>query len=113
MGLEPRLEATVAAGRAELTFSVANVGAEPITFRFAGDAAAEIVVRTDGETVWRWRDERSEADAGMPLRDQELGPGDTVVHRATWSNPPAGEYDAVAMVAARNVDEVARTTFTV
>lgn len=113
MGLEPRLEATVAAGRAELTFSVANVGTEPVIFRFAGDAAAEIVVKSDGDTVWRWLDERSGTNAGKPLCDQELAPGDTVVHRATWSNPPAGEYDAVARVAARNVDEMARTTFTV
>lgn len=113
MALSARLEATVEAGRAELTFSVANVGTEPVTLHFADDAAAEIVVRTDGEPVWRWRDERAGADAGTPLRDQELAPGDTVVHRATWSDPPAGEYAAEARVAARNVDESARTTFSV
>ena len=113
MSLEASLEAVVEAGRAELTFSVANVGTEPVTLRFDGDAAAEIVVSRAGEPAWRWRDERSPAEAGTPLRDQELAPGDTVVHRAVWTEPPAGDYEATAAVAARNVDASARTRFSV
>ena len=113
MPLEAGLEASVEAGRAELTFSVANVGTEPVTLRFAGDAAAEIVVYEGDEAVWRWRDERSPAEAGTPLRDQELTPGDTVVHRAEWPDPPAGEYSAEAVVTARNVEASARARFAV
>lgn len=112
MSLEAELGTSVAAGRAELTFSVANVGTEPVTLRFDGDAAAEIVVFADGEPVWRWRDERADS-SGAPLADQTLSPGDTVVHRATWDDPPAGDYTAEARVAAANVDRTARTTFSV
>lgn len=112
MSLEAGLEASVEAGRAELTFNVANVGTEPVTLRFDGDVAAEIVVFADGEPVWGWRDERA-GSSGAPLADQTLSPGDTVVHRATWVDPPAGDYTAEASVAAANVDRTARTTFSV
>lgn len=113
MALEARLQATVDAGRAELTFSVANVGTEPVTLRFDGDVAAELTVLDDDETVWRWRDERSTEAPGPPLADQTLAPGDTVVHRATWVDPPTGDYVAEAATAARNVEQSARTTFSV
>jgi hypothetical protein len=112
MALEAELVATVEAGRVELTFSVANVGTEPVTLRFDGDAAAEISVFADGERVWRWRDERA-GEAGTPLADQTLSPGDTVVHRATWDDPLAGDYTAEARVAATNVDRSARATVSV
>ncbi|MDZ7700567.1 MAG: BsuPI-related putative proteinase inhibitor [Halobacteriales archaeon] len=113
MNFEAALEADVEAGRVELTFSVANVGTEPATLQFAGDVAAEIAVRRGGEVVWTWRDERAPGDAGTPLRDQELAPGDTVVHRAIWDAPPPGEYVAEATVAARNLDASARAEFAV
>ena len=112
MALEAELSATVEAGRAELTFTVANVGTEPVTLRFDGDAAAEIAVYADEERVWRWRDERA-GGTGTPLADQTLSPGDTVVHRATWDDPPAGDYTAEAGVAAANVERTASTTFSV
>lgn len=113
MALEAELAATVEAARAELTFSVANVGTEPVTLRFGSDAAAEIIVFDGEEPVWRWRDERTGSDTGTPLADQTLAPGDTVVHRATWNDPSGGDYVAEATVTARNVDESARTTFSV
>ncbi len=113
MALEARLDATVEAGRAELTFSVVNAGTEPVTLRFDAAAAAEIVVSEGGEPVWTWRDERAGPEAGRPLRDQTLSPGDTVVHRATWEAPPPGAYEAEASVAATNVERSARTTFAV
>ena len=113
MELEARLGAEVAAGRVELTFSVANVGTEPVTLRFADDAAAEVDVRRGDEVVWRWRDERDPAEAGRPLRDQELSPGDTVLHRAQGPDPEPGEYVAEATVAAENADASATTRFAV
>lgn len=113
MALEARLDASVEAGRAEFTFSVVNGGTEPVTLRFDTDAAAEIAVFAAGERVWHWYDERSGTDAGTPLEDQTLAPGDTVVHRATWDAPPAGDYVAEASVQAANVDRSARTSFSV
>lgn len=113
MPLEASLDATVEAGRAAFTFNVANVGTEPVTLRFEADAAAEIVVLEGDERVWTWRDERGGTDAGTPLADQTLAPGDTVVHRATWDSPPSGEYVAEGSVAAANVELSARTAFAV
>lgn len=110
MPLEAQLDATVEAGRVELTFSVANAGAEPVTLEFDDDAAAEVVVREAGERIWSWRDERV---AASPLDDQRLSPGETVVHRATWDAPPPGEYDAEGAVTAANVELSARTAFSV
>ncbi|NIS35920.1 MAG: hypothetical protein GWN07_34470, partial [Actinobacteria bacterium] len=47
------------------------------------------------------------------LRDQQLSPGDTVLHRATWPDPEPGEYVAEATVAAENADASATTHFAV
>lgn len=113
MALEATLDAAVQAGRAELTFSVVNAGTEPVVLRFDGDAAAEIAVFDGDDRVWDWADRRPGADAGRPLDDQRLAPGDTVVHRATWDGPPAGDYQAEARVRASNVERAARTTFSV
>lgn len=113
MALEASLDVGVEAGRVAFTFSVVNAGTEPATLRFDTDAAAEIAVYDERDRVWEWRDERPEADAETPLRDQTLAPGDTVVHRATWDGPPPGDYVVEASVAAANVDRSARTTFSV
>ena len=84
-----------------------------MTLRFDTAAAAEIAVYAGEERVWEWYDERPGADDAAPLDDQTLAPGDTVVHRATWDDPPTGEYTAEATVTARNVDRSAWTQFTV
>ena len=112
MALEAQLDASVGTDRVEFTFSVVNGGTEPVTLRFAGDAAATIEVTDAGERVWTWHDERPGAD-DAPLADQTLSPGDTVVHRATWTDPPTGDYRATASVAAANVDRSAWTRFSV
>lgn len=113
MALEARLDVADEAGRVAFTFSVVNGGTEPVTLRFDTPTAAEIAVYAGGDRVWEWYDERPGDDGATPLADQTLAPGDTVVHRATWDDPSAGEYTAEASVTARNVDRSARTQFTV
>lgn len=92
------------------TFTVTNVGDEPVELAFRSGFVADVTVRSGDAEIWRWSDGRLFTQA---LRNERLAPGEALEHTATWSSPVPGNYEAVATLEARDADVEARAAFAV
>lgn len=90
--------------------TVRNDGDEPVELRFSDAQRLEVVVTADGEPVWRASEGRMFAQV---LGRDELPAGGSLTYEATWSDPPAGDYEATVEVVARDRDLRADATFSV
>jgi hypothetical protein len=106
MSLQGTLDATVD-GDVIFRFTVRNNGTSPVALSFRTGQRADVVV-TDAETgdeVWQWSRGRMFTQA---LATEELAPGETLERTLTWSDPPAGRYEAEGSLAAQQ--DVSATT---
>ena len=65
-----------------ITLTKRNISNRTIVLRYRTTQRFEFVVRRGAETVWRWSDGRSFAQATATVR---LAPGESQVFRATWN----------------------------
>lgn len=111
MSLGTTIDTTVR-GDVEVAFAVINEDTDPIELRFRSGQTADLAVYeddTDGDPVWRWSDGRMFT---MAVDTARLDPGERLVQEFVWTDPPAGEYVAVATLEA-DASATATTTFTV
>lgn len=88
----------------DLTLTVENAGTDTVALQFSDGQRAEFVAErtgSDGEEVWRWSEGRMFT---MALGVEELPPGESVNHAATWPDPAPGEYDVRAWLATNDAD---------
>lgn len=110
MPLNATVDATVD-GDVEFTFEVTNSGPGTVELTFRSGKRADVAV-TDaesGDEVWRWSQNRMFTQA---ISTVELESGDTFDRTFTWSDPPAGDYEAEAALAA-NRSATASTSLSV
>lgn len=110
MALTGTLDATVQADAVQFTFTVENDGPDPVEATFSDAQRADCVVTADGEDVWRWSDGRMFA---MMMGSETYAPGSTETYELTWEEPPSGDYEARAELAANDVTCEATTTVSV
>jgi len=111
MTLNGALAATVD-GDVEFTFTVTNTGSDTVALTFRSGQRADVTV-TDTETgdeVWRRSQGRMFTQA---ISTVELSAGETLDRSFTWSDPPAGSYEAEATLAASRASVTATATVTV
>ncbi|QSG01442.1 BsuPI-related putative proteinase inhibitor [Natranaeroarchaeum sulfidigenes] len=110
MSLEPALSATI---DRDVTFrlTVTNAGSTPVELTFRDGRRADIVVygATTDEECWRWSDGKLFTQA---IERVTLAPGDQFEREYVWSDPPSGEYVAVAALTA-DEDVTARVAVTI
>ncbi|WP_232702634.1 BsuPI-related putative proteinase inhibitor [Halobacterium wangiae] len=109
------LDATLAVttdAEAAFALTVENVGSEAVSLSFRDGQRAEFVVErtADGETIWRWSDDRM---FSMAVESDALSPGAATTYEATWSAPQSGDYVARAWLTATDTDVEAETAFVV
>jgi len=109
MALRGSLDATVDDG-VQFAFAVRNDGEEAVDLRFTDALEADFTVRDGDQEVWRFSEGRLFAQA---LGSETIAPGETATYEASWDEPDAGEYDAVATLEARTQDCEARAEFSV
>lgn len=110
MALDGQLDVGVSPEAVEFTFSVTNVGDEPMTLRFRSGLAADIAVYRGDAELWRWSDGRLFTQA---LWSETLAPGESLTHEAAWPDPGPGNYEAVGRLEAENAEVEASAAFTV
>jgi hypothetical protein len=110
MSLDGTLDVTVTGRRVEFSFAVTNADTEPVELEFRNSKIADIAVYNDGSEVWRWSDHRMFTQA---LSAEQLAPGESFTHEATWDEPLPGGYTAEASLEATNVTLVEQTEFEV
>lgn len=106
--LEGTLSATVDSDAVEFSYTIENVGSNPITANYRDGQKFDIVVEADGDEAWRWSHNRMFT---MALEEKTFSPGESVTYEATWDNPDEGTYTATATCAANT--HSARATATV
>lgn len=79
------------------TFTVHNEGDERVELTFPSGKVADVVVREDGEAVWRWSEGRMFTQA---LETRTIAPGDDLSREFTWEDPRPGEFTAEATLEA-------------
>jgi hypothetical protein len=110
MSLNSSLDATVD-GDVTFRFEVTNAGSGPVALTFRSGKRGDVsVTDTDtGEEAWHWGTGRMFTQA---ISTVELESGETLELTFTWSDPPAGSYEAEATLeAGRSVS--ASTTLSV
>lgn len=110
MALEGTLAVSVDPDAVDFEFEVTNAGTEPVTLEFPSGQLADIAVSDATGEVWRWSDGRLFTQA---IESRRLAPNESLLHVATWSDPPSGAYTAEAVLAAPEADIEARADFVV
>lgn len=82
----------------EFLVAVTNAGEEPVELTFDTGLDVDVAVSpSDGDDpVWRWSDDRMFTQA---VQTETLEPGESFERTLDWSDPPEGEYEAVATLA--------------
>lgn len=99
MTLAGALTATVTGSTVTFEFAITNVGEDSVAMKFRSGKEVDVAVQQDGREVWRWSEGRMFTQA---IHEEILGPGEEIVHELEWTDPSAGEYTAVASLAASN-----------
>ncbi|WP_436923361.1 BsuPI-related putative proteinase inhibitor [Halosimplex amylolyticum] len=101
---------TVDAGEDDVVvrLTVTNDGDDPLELTFGSGQTAEFVVRTDGETVWRWSDGRLFT---QQVRRETIAPGEKLVAEGRWSDPQPGQFTVEATLTAADHRPSASATF--
>ena len=111
--LDATLSVAPTPGGFDLTLSVENAGADPVTLSFRDGQRAEFVAERTGEDggePWRWSDDRAFA---MALGTEELAPGGSIERTAIWPDPEPGEYAVRAWLTATDASASAETVLVV
>lgn len=91
MSLDATLEATVAT---DVTLRFSVTASERVELQFtSGKIADATVSEQGGSQVWQWGRNRMFTQA---LQTRTVTPGAPLEQTFTWSDPPAGEYVAMA-----------------
>jgi hypothetical protein len=109
MALDARLDVRVGESVA-FAFTVTNPTTERVELSYPDGRTADVAVRSDGETVWRWS--RGREFAGTS-RTETLAPGEEARRTMAWDEPRPGSYTAIATLEARGVTVAARNEFEV
>jgi hypothetical protein len=67
---------------------VTNTTEGPLDLTFPTGQSFDFVVSDGGREIWRWSAEQMFTQA---IRHEQLGPGETQRHEATWEPPPGVE----------------------
>lgn len=110
MSLDCTLDAAVSADAVAFAYAVENTGDDQVELDFRSAQTHDVAVLDDGTELWRFSDGQMFAQM---LSSETLDPGETATYEAAWENPSAGDYEAVAELAAQGTDCEARTTFSV
>lgn len=108
--LHGSLDATASRDAVAFAFTVRNDGDRAVELSFPDARTHDVVALADGAEAWRWSDGRLFAQV---VTADTLAPGESVTYDAEWTDPPPGEYEAVATLAARSRDVEARDRFVV
>lgn len=92
MSLDARLDVRVDE-TVEFAFTVTNPTTERVELSYPDGRAADVVVRSEDEMVWRWS--WNYEFAGGP-RTETLAPGEQARETMVWEDPRPGSYTAVA-----------------
>lgn len=74
-------------------FQMTNAGDTPLVLEYATGQEYDFLVYRDGEELWRWSGDRMFTQA---LHTDTIAPGETRIHRATWTPATRHEGDLVA-----------------
>lgn len=88
-------------GSLRFAFTVTNDGDGPVELRFRDGQRAEFSLIEGGEERWRFGEGRAFTQA---LGRERLASGESVTYDGEWSGPEPGEYTALAVLCAENVD---------
>jgi hypothetical protein len=110
MALEAALAVDDTAESVIFEFTVQNGGDREVELTFPSGKLADVTVLDEGETVWRWSDDRLFTQA---IETAMLAPGESFTERFTWDDSVPGEYEARATLAAQGVDAAATQPFSV
>lgn len=91
------LSARVDDTRVTFRYEVSNAGDDPVSLRFRSGQTAEITVRSDEGQVWSSSEDQMFTQA---IREVTLEPGESTMSTAVWSDPPAGSFEARAVLTA-------------
>lgn len=110
MTLEGTLEATVSSDAVTFEFTVTNTGSTIEDLQFADAARVEFVVEDEKQELWRYTDGRAFAQV---ISTERIAPGEEATYEAEWTDPPAGEFTAVAELRTREQTCEARASVSV
>lgn len=110
MSLEGTLAVSVEPDTVDFEFTVTNAGTESVTLDFPSGQVADIAVCSGTGEVWRWSDSRLFTQA---IESWTLAPNESLLHEATWPDPPSGAYTAQATLTTTEVDTGATVDFIV
>jgi hypothetical protein len=82
------LQAYTEADRVTFVLQVTNTTEGPLDLTFPTGQSFDFVVSDGGREIWRWSAEQMFTQA---IRHEQLGPGETQRHEATWEPPPGVE----------------------
>jgi len=115
--LDAALTTAAGDGGVALALTVTNEGDDPVTLRFrtgqrADFAAYDDSIRgddgdRDADPVWRHAEGRLFTQV---LGSETLEPSESTAYKATWKDPPSGEYRIVGEVTAEECGLTATAT---
>jgi hypothetical protein len=98
MSLDCSLDVAASSSSVAFSFHVENAGSDPVELNFSSAQTHDVAVLSGGSEVWRFSEGMGFA---MMMQSETLGAGETVTYDATWEDPDAGDYEAVAELATR------------
>ncbi|WP_331232502.1 BsuPI-related putative proteinase inhibitor [Natronorarus salvus] len=110
MALSSSLDATADGDGVRFVYTVTNDGEEPVKLSFRSGQSFDVLVDEGGDERWRYSDGRMFTQV---LRSETLEPGETKRYETTWEDPPAGDYQARAVLDRPDRSCEARTTVSV
>lgn len=110
MTLASSLSATTQDGSVAFRYEVRNEGSETVDLQFTSGQTHDVIVRRDGDDVWRFAAGRMFAQM---LQSESIPSGENLTYECSWDDPEPGEYEARAHLAANDEECEASTTFTV
>ena len=113
--IEPKLDShfdvTVKASAIQFALGVKNVGKKHVELTFrSGQSYDFVVVDSIGREVWRWSAGRMFTQG---VQNKQLGGGDSMHARESWTTPVPGRYTAIATLNSTNFPTEQRADFVV
>lgn len=110
MALTGTLSVTVGDDAVEFELAVENDGEEAVEVTFRDGGKIDVVVSTDDEAVWRFRDGRMFTQV---IQTDRIDPGEERTYGVAWETPRSGSYSATATLEATDTDLEASREFSV
>ena len=110
MSLEGTIEPMPSDDAVSFSYTVRNVGSEPVELTFTDSGHADVAVLEDGIEIWRHSEGRMYAQV---MGQERLDPDESRTYELEWTDPDPGSYTAVCELRASDHRCEARTTFSV